>query len=162
MTVYGGPVFEESVSAVTATPSVDLGSRRVWKGEQYLYCFNAGGSSINVDYGVRLITAPSGYSVAGTGVSDTEIACVGVIKHATMTTDAYGWVLTKGFTTIHAANSSFSNGPQNIGGQVTIANKGLGFGVASGLGTNIICGVKAQDGTVASTVSFYAFINTGF
>ena len=159
MTVYAGAAFEESVSAVTDTPSVDLGSERVWKGETYKYCFNAGGNSINAGYGVALITNASGYSVAGTGVSDTPLPCVGVIKHTTMTTDAYAWVMTKGFMTVNTGNSILAAGVVKIGAQVVKANKGLTFGVCSGAPTVPFAGYKIQSTATASDGAFYACIN---
>ena len=41
------PIATESVSAVTATPSVEVGTRRYYKGKDYIYCYNAGGSQIS-------------------------------------------------------------------------------------------------------------------
>ena len=61
---YHGPSYEESVSQVTATNSVELGSRRWHQGEEYIYCYNAGSVSAPVRLGVRFVTAASGYSVA--------------------------------------------------------------------------------------------------
>jgi len=162
MSTYGGPGFEESVSAMTLTPSVDLGSRRIWKGEKYVYCYNAGGSSCNVGYGVQLITAASGYSVAATAVTDVPCKVVGAMKHATMVTAAYGWVLTKGFLNVHTANSILAAGKIQVGGQASITDEGIAFGLASGPTTVPACGFKVSNAATASVGTFYAFISTGF
>lgn len=159
MDVYSGPAIEESVSAVTLSPSVDLGQERVHKGDRYKYCYNAGGSSVNVGYGVALVTAASGYSVAGTGVTDVPLPMVGAIKHATMITASYGWVLTKGFLNLHTANSILAGGHVAIGGQAGIADEGIGFGLASGPATVNACGFKMGAAATASVGTFYGFLN---
>ena len=100
MQFFTATAYEESVSAVTATPSVELGARRYWKGEEYVYCYNAGGASIAAALGVVVVTGASGYSVAATSHADTVNPCVGVVKHAAIAAGSYGWVMTKGFTTI--------------------------------------------------------------
>lgn len=161
MSVYGGPAYEESISAVTTDPSVDLGAKRTYKGEDYVYCYNAGGTSINADYGANMVTGASGYSVAGTGVTDAVIACVGVNKHATMTTGAYGWIMTKGFTVVHTANSVITGDMVQIGPCVAIAEYGGAFGLGAQVGTNNVCGFAPNVNT-ASVGTFYAFIRTGF
>lgn len=163
MSVYSGASYEESVSAVTLIPSVDLGSRRTWKGEDYVYCYNAGGGSINAEYGANMITGASGYSIAGTGVTDACLAPVGVVKHATLITASYGWVMTKGYTNVHSANSANTGDMVPIGPCVAVANNGGAFGLAAGgaAGTNVGCGF-APDMNTASAGTFYAFISTGY
>lgn len=161
MTVYGGPALEESVSAVTTDPSVDLGQRRTWKGEEYVYCYNAGGTSVNVEYGVKIVTGASGYSVAGTGLTDVQHPFVGIMKHATLTTGAYGWVMVKGWNAVNTGNSTITGDFVQLGGAVGVANKGLSVGLASGPGTNAAIGFALGCDT-ASGGSAYAFIKTGF
>lgn len=161
MEVYAGPAVEESISAVTLSPSVDIGSRRVYKGEEYVYCYNAGGSSIIVEYGANMVTGASGYSVAGTAVTDACVPCVGIIKHATMVTAAYGWVMVKGWSAMNTANSVMTGDMVQFGACVSVANKGGAFGLASGPTTNSPCGFALNCDT-ASGGSFYGFIKTGF
>lgn len=95
-----GPVNFESVSAVTATPSIDLGTRRLEAGEEYVYCYNSGGATASVALGVKFITGASGYSVAQTSVTDSFHPCVGVVKHADIPAANYGWVMVKGFASV--------------------------------------------------------------
>lgn len=105
------PVFFESASAVTATNSVALGSRRVdANGYEYVYCFNAGGEQISPGFGAIVSTGTSGFSVTITSVAETAHQFVGVVKHATLTTATYGWVLTKGFSQIEVAANSTVTG----------------------------------------------------
>lgn len=155
--------FEEVISQVTATNSVDLGSRRIHKGEEYVYCYNASGADIQPTYGVKLVTAASGYSVAATSLTDTAHPCVGVVKHSTFTASYYGWVMTKGFTSLEmdvdqsAATdylllSLSKNGTFQPSTPVTDAVHVGTFAVV-GWGLNV---------TVASGGSFYGMIKTGF
>lgn len=89
-----GPVCFESVSAVTATPSVDVGTLRIEGDEKYVYCYNTGGSQISVGR-CATVSAVSGYSVTVSSVSGDAV--VGFVKHATLTTATYGWLVCRGF-----------------------------------------------------------------
>lgn len=90
-----GPILFESVSAVTATPSVEVGTVRREGNEEYIYVYNAGNSQANPGYGLTA-SGVTGYSltVSTTTMIDHVFA---VVKHATLTTGTYGWALTKGF-----------------------------------------------------------------
>lgn len=88
------PVSFESVSAVTATPSVEVGMERVEGDEHYLYVYNAGTSQISVGR-CAVASAVSGYSVTVSSISGDF--AVGFCKHATLTTGTYGWLVTRGF-----------------------------------------------------------------
>ncbi len=94
------PIREESISQVTATPSVALGTRVFVKGEEYVYCYNAGGATIAQGLGVKFITGASGYSIAATSIAESFNPFVGVTKHVAMASGDYGWVMTKGFTSV--------------------------------------------------------------
>lgn len=87
-----GPVVFESVSNVTTTPSVQLGTVRVYEGETYEYVYAAG--AVNVGYGAAY-TGTSGYTVQATGAVSGE-GCAGICKHATIPASSYGWLLKKG------------------------------------------------------------------
>jgi len=91
--------FFESVSAVTATPTVEIGTRRREGNDEYIYVYNDGGEQISPSYAARLNSAVSGYSVTISSVCQVG-RFVGVVKHSTITTAAYGWLLTKGFSQI--------------------------------------------------------------
>lgn len=160
---YFDPVaYEESVSAVTATPSVELGARRFSNGEEYVYGYNAG-PDCYPKYGVKIITGASGYSFANTALTDVANPCMGVVKHATIAAASYGWVMTKGFTSlIYHADSTVTADyvalALTTGGtfhQSRPITDAVGVGtfnvVAMGLGVN-----TASGGTV------YGFVRTVF
>lgn len=82
----------ESVSAVTATPSVQLGTMRLYAGEYYEYVFAVG--DVNKGFGCAY-SGTSGHSVLATGIVSGE-HCAGFAKHATIPASSYGWLLKKG------------------------------------------------------------------
>lgn len=149
-----GPVLEEGVSQVTATASVQLGTRVVVDGEEYVYCYNAGGASIAAGLGVKFVTGASGYSIAGTSVTDTFNPCVGVVKHAAIGSANYGWVMTKGFTSVTLVSASTADYKM-----IALGASGK-FIEASGtttLGTAVAVGYLLSHNTAAGG-SAYAFI----
>ena len=95
----GGPydkqIFFESVSNVTATNSVEVGIERKEGDETYRYVYNAGNSQIPPSYGC-VLSAVTGYSVTISSTTSVDFL-VGVVKHSTITTGTYGWVMTQGF-----------------------------------------------------------------
>jgi acetyl-CoA carboxylase carboxyltransferase component len=157
------PVMEEGISNVTATNSVELGTRVIWKGEEYVYCYNAGGAQISPSYGVKLVTGASGYSVAATHLSSVANPQVGVVKHATMAAADYGWVMVKGFTSLEAeADSTITGDYVNICmGQNGTFHEVNALTDAVHVGTFAMCGYGLNVDT-ASGGSFYGFIQTGF
>ncbi len=94
------PVRAEGISQVTATPNHDVGDRCFYKGEEYVYCYLADDTQATIGNGVKLVTGCSGFSVAATSLTDVANPCVGVVKHVTMTTNTYGWVMVKGFASV--------------------------------------------------------------
>jgi hypothetical protein len=155
MTYYShGPVVEESISAVTATPSVGIGMRRWHQGEEYVYCFNAGASQASVNKAVKFVTGASGYSVAVTSLTDVFNPLVGVVKHATLTTDTYGWVMVRGFASVNVVSASTADYKM-----LALGAAGA-FVEASGtttLGTATVVGYALSHNTGAGG-SVYAFI----
>lgn len=106
MSYYGvAPIGFESVSAVTATNTVDLGTRRWHAGEEYEYVYAS--TTVPVGYGA-VYTGTSGYTVVATGVVSGEL-CAGFCKHATIAGGTYGWLLKKGV--VDAKNGRASTAP---------------------------------------------------
>jgi len=95
MTVYDARLYTESVSAVTATNSVEVGTERRVGDECYVYAYNAGNSQIPPSYGA-VCSAVSGYSVTLSSITSVDFL-MGVVKHSTFTTGTYGWLMTRGF-----------------------------------------------------------------
>ena len=97
MAAYGyKEVSEESVSAVTATPSVSLGSRQAEGGREYIYAYN-GGSAANKGAPV-IITATTGYTFVVTFATGIDVPGLifGVVHNATCASGSYCWVATRG------------------------------------------------------------------
>lgn len=156
---YFDPVCEnESISAVTATPSTEIGARRTHKAENYVYVYNNGTGTANVGYGVRLITGCSGYSVAITSLTDAASPCIGVVKHVDIPSSSYGWAMTKGFLNVHSSNSTVTGDcvPIGLGTSGTFGNAANGVA-----GTLNACGF-ALGANTTSAGTMYAHINTGY
>jgi len=125
------PSLFESVSAVTLVPSVELGTRANFAGRYYCYVYNGGNSQITVGNGV-VQTGTSGYTVTVSSVTGVD-AFAGVCYHATITTGAYGWVVTRGHTKIKMhANSICTTGDLLVAGADGV------FAAAALAGTGIV------------------------
>lgn len=146
------PVSFESVSNVTSTNSVDLGTRATYAGRQYCYVYNAGNSQISVGQGA-IMTASSGYSVTVSSVTGLDIF-VGVCHHATIATAQYGWLVTHGHTKIKTpAGSICTNGDLLFAGGDGVFSPNPLTGTAS-------AGIYIMGKCVAATAS--AGIGEGF
>ncbi len=106
--------FFESVSQTTLTNSVELGTRRVQNGNEYIYVYNGCGASITSGYGV-CVSLLSGYTVTVSSVTQVN-HCVGVAPY-TFATATYGWIQTRGFCRIKlgSVNSMALNDPMKLG-----------------------------------------------
>lgn len=152
-----GPVLEEGVSQVTQTPSVEVGVKRVYLGETYVYAFNAGGSQISQKMVAKLVTGASGYSVAATALTDVFSPAVGVVKHSTMAAADYGWLLTQGFATVNPVSA--------ITGDYMPLACGASGSVVAWAATGATQGIRigiALNANTAAAGNLYAYINTGF
>lgn len=149
-----GPVVEESVSQCTQTNSVALGTRRWHAGEEYVYCFNAGGAAISTTVGVKLITGASGYSIAATALTDTYSPLVGVVKHTSMAAADFGWIMVRGFNNVKVVSASTADY------KMLALGAGGSFIEASGTtttGTATVVGFALSHNTAAGGL-VYAFI----
>lgn len=96
------PLILESVSAVTATPSIELGTERWENGRKYVYMYNKATSTATVGLGV-VYSAASGYSVTISSVAGEY--CAGVVREADIDPAYYGWIVTKGHVDVLAASA---------------------------------------------------------
>lgn len=157
------PVEVESVSNVTLTNSVDLGTERVFNGERYVYVYNDSNTSMPVGLGC-VMSGNTGMSVT---ISSTTYFnyCVGFVKHATMPSLTYGWLLTKGFTNVKmdASSSGIVGAPLYLGLSGVVA----GIPAANTLSTAFsqltsLYGIQAVGVCVQATASAgtgYAYVN---
>lgn len=108
MSRYGlDPVLFEGVSAVTATPSVEIGTKRTYAGEEYIYVHAVGTVSMSVG---ATLSGVSGYSVLATGLLSGAY-CIGFCKHESIVCGSYGWLIQRGFVSSPVngmANSSIA------------------------------------------------------
>lgn len=148
----GLPVEVETVSNVTATNSVNPGETRFINGEEYLYVYNAGVQQISVG-NFAVLSANSGYSVTVSSITQYDFP-IGIVKHATITTGAYGWLMTRGFAKLQlAANASASTAD-------VLYPAGQGLFAAAGNAVSAGCGIVLQP--VAYAVSGAASGSSAF
>ena len=89
-------LFEESVSQITASPSVALGTRR-WEGnKEFVYVYNTG-TTAAVGYGM-IQSLNSGFSV--TVSAALKDRCFGVVQNTDLMTNYYGWLQVKGVANV--------------------------------------------------------------
>jgi hypothetical protein len=90
-------VNEETVSAVTATPSVSLGTRRLEGPTEYVYAYNDG--AIAQQGAPVILTGCTGYSYVVTFATAADARCtfLGIVQNATVAAGSYGWVAVRGF-----------------------------------------------------------------
>ena len=89
--------FMETVSAVTADPSVELGARRIENSNEYVYAYNSGSQDATVGYGV-ICSGLSAFSMSLSSALGDQI--FGVVQSAAIPTSSYGWLLSRGVCTV--------------------------------------------------------------
>jgi hypothetical protein len=152
-----GPVrFGVGVSAVTTSlgrNDPELGTLIQEGGLHYLFVYNSGGHTAPVGYGVVPDSATTGYSVTVSATTSADL-CIGVVRNTPLVTGAYGWVVTKGVTSVqmHADASAAARGLLEIGGN------GVFVPVSNTTGNKCPAAALTLAG-IASAVSGSAFIN---
>lgn len=146
-------ILTESVSAVTNTASVSLGTVRIEGAERYMYLYNAGNSQINPGYGT-ILSASTGYSVTLSSVTSTD-SCFAVVKHVTATTGAYFWGLKVGYSNV---KSNADTGLSDIGGVIVLGDNGVftrktGATGYFGRDAGYVCQLTGSGGTAYAYVS---------
>ncbi len=151
------PVRLAGVSMVTATLGANdptLGDECQEGSTKYVFVYNDCNSSLAVGNAVVLQSAASGYSVTLSSVTGT--LPIGVVKNAAITTAAYGWVVTKGFTTVQMMTASGT--ASAAGTPLQLAANGL-FAPASNVTGNNAGILGYSLAVIASAASGAAFIS---
>ena len=157
MAFYGNePVRFSKVSMVTATLGANdpqVGATTRDGDEEYLFVYNTGGSTINVGHGCT-VSAVTGYSVTVSSVTSVDIL-VGVCKHSAIATTEYGWVVTRGWSSIEMNGSS---GTVAAGGLCELGTDGVFSPISNTTGNKSPSVVKAME-AIVSSASGQAFIS---
>jgi hypothetical protein len=143
---YNGiaPIFFKGLSNVTAVPDVQLGTRRLENGEEYVYCYNNTGSSVTA--GAMMTTSGlSGFSFTRSTTAAADIPMVAV-KHVAVPAGEYFWGLVRGSVRVLSATISAGNCIQ-VGTDGVVTSAPLGS-----FPTGIICGkmLEAASGSTQS------------
>lgn len=93
------PIFFGGISGVTATrgsKDPELGTRVNFEGNEYLYIYNGADSDIVPGKIASPLAATTSFTGTVSSVASYGLP-FGVVKHTTLTTNTYGWVLTRGY-----------------------------------------------------------------
>jgi hypothetical protein len=154
MAIYGNmSLFEESVSAVTSTNSVEIGTRRVVGSREYLYVYNKSTSTATTKYGV-VYSASSGYSVTISSVGGEMPA--GVVYNADIGPTQYGWIVVQGFAPLQVQTNG--PGPEAFSDGVLLGANGAFYARTAAC---TLTGVRVATPTAftASAGTFNAFVH---
>ena len=131
----------------------EVGTRMSYGDEDYIWVYNTGADAqISPGLGA-ILSGVTGYSVSVSSTTSADFL-VGVCKHATITTGAYGWLVTKGFTSIEAGATS---GTIAKGGLFELADDGLFVPVSNTTGNGPAVGKAMEE--IVSNASGSAYIS---
>ena len=159
MTAYNvAPIRFAGISMTTATLGANdpqVGDRCSEGGLDYVFVYNNGNSAASPGLGM-IATAAAGYSLTISSVVDQDV-CIGVVKNATIATNAYGWIATRGFLTVTfgATTSGAVGAYLEIGTDGTFAPRAAS--TATGLLFGTTCGKLMS--AVASGASVGVYLN---
>lgn len=145
MSYFGPVVRAESISNVTLTPSVELGTRAQVAGVDYVYAYN--GSTATLPQGrmgnIGTTSMNSGFTFAVTNAASQVGAelVIGVAANADIPTLSYGWLAVKGPILACPDNSSLS---ANSGDFLTVGVDGGFVSAPVTISTSIRLGIAIQ------------------
>ena len=153
--------FMETVSAVTADPSVELGCRRVENSKEYCYAYNSGSQDATVGYGV-VCSGLSSYSMSLSSAIGDQL--FGVVQSVAIPSSSYGWLLTRGVCTVVNGTSDGTHigegGVTGGGKPLVLGAMGTFYQISTGLTNStwkVACGTPIED--ITSGSSGKAYIN---
>lgn len=150
------PVLFESVSAVTSTPTVDLGTKVTYDGKKYVYV--QAKTAITAGYGVMPYGNALSYRITNagtlTGTSNTVFA--GLVEHTTFSTDSYGWLLVEGAGTFATAGATVTATAQ----KVSLTDDGKITTWVESATTGALAGYLLSTGAVATGAAASVFVKS--
>lgn len=154
---HASPISFFGVSQVTGTLGANdgqIGDEVQVGSTKYLLIYNDCNSELSVGNGVILQSGVSGYSCTKSSVTGDRI--IGVVKNTAIPTANYGWVVTKGFTTVQMMTASGTASAAQT--PLQIAANGL-FAPASNVTGNVGGQLGWSLEVIASTTSGRAYIS---
>lgn len=153
-----GPIRFGSLSMVTGTlgpKDPELGTRVIANGLEYVFVYNE--ADTQAVPGMGLVTNAGATSAYSATISSTTSAdfCLGVVRHATLTTTTYGWVVVRGVTPVKAGATS---GTITTGKAFEMAANGLFTPVSNTTG-NLSPAIGKALNTIVSSANGDAFIS---
>jgi hypothetical protein len=122
-------------------------------GRLYRFVYNDGGASVPVGCGVVPAAGAAGYSVTVSAATSADLV-IGICRHATITTAAYGWVVVNGVTSVQMGATS---GTVTTGGLIEVGANGYGVPVSNTTGNKSPAYGKALN-TIASSGTGDAYV----
>ena len=122
-------------------------------GRTYRLVYNDGGASVPVGCGVVVNAGATSYSCTVSAATSADLV-VGICRHATITTGAYGWVVTHGITSVQMGATS---GTVTTGGLIEVAANGYFVPVSNTTGNKAPAVGKALN-TIASSGTGDAYV----
>lgn len=158
MAIHGlGPIKFGTTSMVTATLGSNdpqVGTRVLEDGREYMLIYNACNSNLAVGNGVVLATGATGASCILSSVTSADIL-VGVVRHGTISTGYYGYVVTKGVSYIKMGATS---GTVSAQGLCELAANGVFVPVSNTTGNKAPACAKALEDIVSSATGLAQII----
>lgn len=99
--------FGVTISGTTLTlgpNDPEVGTRMRAGDEDYVFVYNNGTSTAGVGHAV-VCSAVTGYSVTVSSTTSADLA-IGIVKNAQLDPLTYGWVVTKGFSSVEMITAS--------------------------------------------------------
>lgn len=152
-----GPLLFGTKSMVTATLGPHDGDvglhHRDDDGRLYRLIYNDADTQGVPGMGFVVNAGASGYSCTISSTTSADLV-VGIVRHATITTNTYGWVVVEGVTTVKMGATS---GTVSTGGLIEVAANGLFVPISNTTGNKSPAVGKALN-TIASSGTGDAYV----
>jgi hypothetical protein len=158
MTVYGSglPLRFRGITFTTKTlvsKDPELGTRTVVAGNEYVWAYNGGNSEIPSAYACVLQSGATGMTMTLSSVTSADLV-VG-FSVATIATDTYGWLITRGIGKVTMGATSGSVASRGL---IEVAANGLCVPVSNTTG-NLAPAVGQALAAIVSSASGSAYVS---